>query len=95
MTTNGITVMHSAILIPSLWRVFPITLSSQTDMPSLTTVALNKGWAFKYKKIVHTKSSTSSSLSFIDITPALDSVLNAPKSTSLPPPRLVVAASFE
>ena len=59
------------VLIPSLWRVLPIILPSQTDMPSLTTVTLNKKNAFKYKKTVHTKSSSSSSLSFLDITPAL------------------------
>ena len=66
---------HSAILVPSLWRVFPITLSSQTDMPSLTTVTLRKGYAFKEKKTVHTKSPSPSSPSFLDITPALQQYL--------------------
>ena len=64
-------VTHSVILVSSLWRVFLITPSSQTDMPSLTTVTLNKYRAFSYKKTVHVKSSSSSSLSFLDITPAL------------------------
>ena len=67
--------MHSTLLVSSLWRVFPITLSSQTDMPSLTTVTLNKKSAFKYKKTVHTKSPSSSSPSFLDITPALQQYL--------------------
>ena len=40
MKTVIVTVAHSAILVPSLWRVLPIILSSQTDMPSLTTVTL-------------------------------------------------------
>ena len=64
-------------------------------MPSLTTVALDIEKAFLCKKTVYTKSSSFSTPSFLDITPALESVLNAPKSASLPPPRLVVAASFE
>ena len=67
--------IHSIILVPSLWRVFPITLSSQTDMPSLTTVTLHKRWAFSERKTIHTKSSSSSSLSFLDITPALQEYL--------------------
>ena len=62
---------HSRILVPSLWRVFPIIPSSQADMPSLTTVTLNKEYAFQHKKTIHTKSPTSSSPSFLDITPAL------------------------
>ena len=66
--------VHSSILVPSLWRVFPITLSSQIDMPSLSTVTLHKD-AFSYKKTVHTKSPSSSSLSFLDITPALQQYL--------------------
>ena len=69
------TVLHSSILVPSLWRVFPITLSSQTDMPSLTTVTLTKGWAFYYKKNTHTKSISPSSPSFLDITSALSRYL--------------------
>ena len=40
MKTVIVTVGHSSILVPSLWKVFLITLSSQTDMPSLTTVSL-------------------------------------------------------
>ena len=62
---------HSGILVSSLWRVLPLTLSSQTDMPSLTTVTLNDFFAFSEKKTVHTRSSSSSSPSFLDITPAL------------------------
>ena len=65
------TVAHSIILIPSLWRVFPITASSQADMPSLTTVMLCKERAFKEIKTIHTESPSSSSPSFLDITPAL------------------------
>ena len=68
-------VVHSSMLVLSLWRVIPITLLSQTDMPSLTTVALYKGYAFSWKKTVHTKSSSPSSLSFLDITPALQQYL--------------------
>ena len=67
--------IHSSILVSSLWRVFPITLSSLTDMPSLTTVDLLKGIAFLRKKTIHTKSTSSSSPSFLDITPALQQYL--------------------
>ena len=49
--------------------------SSQSDMPSLTTVALRKRYAFKRSKVVHTKSSSSSSLSLLDIPPALQDYL--------------------
>ena len=49
-------------------------------MPSLTTVTLTKGWAFSEKKTVHTKSSSSSSPSFLDITPALSDYLSFPLS---------------
>ena len=73
-------VLHSSVLVSSLWRVFPISLSSQTDMPSLTTVALNKYVAFHYKKTVHTKSPSPSSPSFLDITPALQKYLFFPLS---------------
>ena len=44
-------------------------------MPSLTTVTLNKELAFKYKKTIHTKSSSPSPPSFLDITPALQEYL--------------------
>ena len=44
-------------------------------MPSLTTVTLTKGRAFKYRKTVHTKSFSSSSRSSLDITPALQQYL--------------------
>ena len=44
-------------------------------MPSLSTVALDKRYAFKYKKTVYIKSSSSSSPSFLDITPALQQYL--------------------
>ena len=73
-------VSHSTILASSLLRVFPITLSSQTDMPSLSTVTLDKIWAFYYKKTPNTKSSPSSSPSFLDITSALREYLNYPLS---------------
>ena len=72
-------VLHSTILVSSLWRVLPITLSSQTDMPSLTTVTLDR-CAFSKKKTVHTKSSSSFSPSFLDITPALQQYLSFPVS---------------
>ena len=72
--------MHSALLVLSLWRVFSITLSSQTDMPSLTTVTLDKKWAFKEKKTLHTKSPSPSPPSFLDITPALRYYLYSPLS---------------
>ena len=49
-------------------------------MPSLTTVTLDKGRAFKYKKTIHTKSSSPSSSSFLDITPALQQYLSSPLS---------------
>ena len=73
---NGIAVTHSSILVPSLWRVLPITLSSQADMPSLITVALVKGRAFRRKKTIHTKSFSSSFTSFLDITPDLQYYLS-------------------
>ena len=44
-------------------------------MPSLTTVYLNKEKAFRLKKTLHTKSSSLSSPSFLDITPALQQYL--------------------
>ena len=47
-------------------------------MPSLDDVALNQRVAFKEKKTVHTNSSSSSSASFIDITPALSDYLSFP-----------------
>ena len=71
---------HSITLVPSLWRVFLITLSSQTDMPILTTVTLNKRYAFKETKTVHINSSSSSPPSFLDITPALQEYLSFPLS---------------
>ena len=49
-------------------------------MPSLTTVTLDKKNAFRKKKIVHTKSSSSISPSFLDITPALSDYLSFPLS---------------
>ena len=78
------TVTHSTVLVPSLWRVILITLSSQTDMPSLTTVTLNKGWAFKCKKTVNVKSPSSYSPSFLDITPALQEYLQFIVSFTFP-----------
>ena len=44
---------------------------SPTDMPSLTTVTLDKKYVFNNKKNVQTKSSSPSPPSFLDITPAL------------------------
>ena len=49
-------------------------------MPSLTTVTLLKGIAFKEKRTINTKSSSSSSPSFLDITPALQRYLSFPLS---------------
>ena len=43
-------VVPSGVLVSSLWRVVPITLLSQADMPSLTTVTLDKKYAFTQKK---------------------------------------------
>ena len=71
---------HSTILVTSLWRVIPITPSSQTDMPSLTAVTFFEGFAFQYKKTLHTKSPSSPSPSFLDITPALQKYLSSPLS---------------
>ena len=88
-------VIHSVILVSSLWRVFPITLSSQADMPSLTTVTLNRRYAFKYKKTVHIKSSSSSSPSFLDITPALQQYLSFPLSFTHTHPFSIVANEME
>ena len=51
-------------------------------MPSLTTVTLDKNNAFKHKKTLHTKSSSSSSPSFLDITPALQQYLSFPLSST-------------
>ena len=79
--------MHSSILVPSLWRVFPITLFSQTDMPSLTTVTLRKSIVFRKKKTLHTRSSSSSSPSFLDITPALKKYIpSSSRCSILSPP---------
>ena len=77
------TVAHSRILVPSLWRVLSITLSSQTDMPSLTTVTLDKEKAFLGKKTVHTKSPSSSPPLSLDITSALSDYLSFPPSFKL------------
>ena len=49
--------------------------SSHTDIPSLTTVSPSMQYAFQCKKTVHINSSSSSSPSFIDITPALQHYL--------------------
>ena len=65
---------------------FPLILSSQTDMPSLTTVTLDMLFAFWYKKTVHTKSFSFSSPSFLDITPALQKYLKYPLSFTLHSP---------
>ena len=71
---------YSRLLVSSLWRVFPITLSSHSDMPSLTTVTFDKEDVFKCKETVHTNSSSSSLPSFLDITPALQEYLSFPLS---------------
>ena len=44
-------------------------------MPSLSTVRLKRDEAFKFKKTIHTKSSSPSPPSFLDITPALQQYL--------------------
>ena len=44
-------------------------------MPSLTTVTLDKKYAFQHKKTVHNKSRAPSSPSFLDIAPALQRYL--------------------
>ena len=51
-------------------------------MPSLTTVSLDKKYAFQFKKTVHTKCPSSSSPSSLDITPALQQYLSFPLSST-------------
>ena len=51
-------------------------------MPSLTTVTLDKIYAFQRKKTVHTKSPSPSSPSSLDITPALQQYLSFPLSST-------------
>ena len=51
-------------------------------MPSLTTVSLDKKYAFQFKKTVHTKSPSSSPPSSLDITPALQQYLSFPLSST-------------
>ena len=75
-------VAHSTALVPSRWRVCLITLSSQADMPSFTTVTLTEGIAFKRSSTVHTKSPSPSSPSSLDITPALLQYLSFPLSST-------------
>ena len=72
--------VHSRIFAPSLWRVFPITLLSQTDVPSLNAVSLRKASAFSKKKTVQTKSPPPSPPSSLDITPTLQKHLCFPLS---------------
>ena len=67
--------MYSTGLVTLLWRVILASISSQTDMPSLTTVTLHKRWAFYKRKTVNTESSSSFPPSFLDITPALQEYL--------------------
>ena len=69
------TALHSVILVPSLWRVFPLPITSQIVIPSLTIVVLDKERAFKYRKTIHAKSTSSPSFSFLDITSALQQYL--------------------
>ena len=45
-------------------------------MPSLTTVTLNEYYAFSHIEAIQTKSYSSSSPSFLDITPALQQYLS-------------------
>ena len=52
-------------------------------MPSLTTVILSKSYAFEEQRIANTGSSSSSSPSFLDITPALQEYLFHLSSTHL------------
>ena len=54
--------------------------SSPTDIPSLTTVTLTKGYAFSRKETLHTKSLSPSSPSFLDITRLLQTFLEFPLS---------------
>ena len=49
-------------------------------MHSLTTVTLDKAFAFRYKKTLHTKSFLSTSSSFLEITSALQDYLGIPPS---------------
>ena len=74
---------HSSVLVPSPWRVVPFFPPSPADMPSLTTVTLDRRSAFKHRKVVHTKSSSLSSSSCLDITPALQYYLSFPLSFTL------------
>ena len=76
----NVAVTHSVVLIPLLWRVPPITLSSQIDMPSLTAVTFPH--AFECRRTVHIKSICISSPSFLDITPALQQYLSFPLSST-------------
>ena len=75
-----ITVVHSTVLITSFLKVFRIPLFSQADIPSLTNVYLDRGYAFRDKCIIHTKSLSSSPPSFLDITPTLKRYLPFPLS---------------
>ena len=59
--------IHSGILVASLWRVFPITQTSHPDMPSLTTVTLPNAFSFKFKNVTIRGSCLSCSPSYIDI----------------------------
>ena len=62
--------------VTSLWRVLPITLSSQADIPSLTNVVLVERYTFRRLESTHVKSPSSSSSSCLDITPALQQFIH-------------------
>ena len=62
-------------------------------MPSLTTVTLVKGVAFSEKKSVHTRSPSPSSLSFLDITYALQRYLSFPLSFTSNPQQLLFSST--
>ena len=49
-------------------------------MPSLTTVVLDRGYAFRERRTAHTKSNSFSFPSFLDITSALQYYLSFPVS---------------
>ena len=68
--------------VSSLSKALLHTCISLLDMPSLTNVVLNKQYAFKNKKTVNARSDLSSSLSFLDITPALSQYLQYPSFLS-------------
>ena len=83
---------HSWILVTSLWSVIPIWWLSQTDIPSLTTVSLDKELAF-FRGFAHPWSSSSSSCWFLEITPALSYYLKFLPSYTHNSQQLVISQS--